>query len=294
MRFLLILLISLFLFSPALPAYPRDEAGKPADKVFTKSLFYQEPEGWLWYREKEVEEQKEEEKKEKIILKSPLSITEWKVEELRYLPSDYLALIVGSLSVEKLRELAKILLDQAMEPQADYEDVRKYMVVHREVLTRSGTFARRWQDVLMADAYFDFPAYYIPLSSPAQDIWAELKSERREKEMAEIARKTRLVFFRDDDPYSQKQEETLDKLADKYGFEVVPVSRWEAEGKGWNVGRYPSVFLYLSEPEGVIRLGSGYMVYTDLKRRIIRGYQVLSQPEPYLDTEEEAENIEYH
>ena len=216
------------------------------------------------------------------------------VEELRYLPSDYLALIVGSLSVEKLRELAKVLLDQAMEPQADYEDVRKYMVVHREVLTRSDTFARRWQDVLMADAYFDFPAYYIPLSSPAQDIWAELKRERRERELMEIARIGKLVFFQDDDPYSQKQEETLARLADQYGFEVVPISRWEAEGKGWNVGRYPSIFLYLSEPEGVIRLGSGYLVYTDLKRRIIRGYQVLSQPESYLNTEKEAEEIEYH
>jgi len=270
MRFwpkLLISLILVFFFSAGASVRPMEKQTlKPPEN---KSFFYYDaPQGWFWYREKLEQNQEETEKKPPIL---------GKAGDLKNLPSDYLTKVAGKLSVKQLRQLAKVLLDQAMEPEASSEEVRKYMVIHREVLNRSDSFARRWQDVLMADAYFDFPGYFIPVVSPAQEVWAELKKEKQKKKLKEIAKVGKLTFFFDHDPYSKKQAEALFRISEEYGLEIVPITRKEAEAKGWQVGQYPSVFLYLAYPEGLIRLGSGYLVYSELIRRMIRGFQVLTQ-----------------
>jgi len=202
--------------------------------------------------------------------------------ELSKLPSGVLMQVAPNLPVATLRKLTKILLDNAMEPNATYEDVRCYMITHREILNRSNRFSSQWAAMLMADPYFDFPEDHMPLSSPAQDIWAKVTREEREKKLRKIAQETTLAFFSDDSPYSTRQREVIDQLHEQYGFRVYEITKQEADKKRWILQRteYPTVFLYLKKGSQIMRLGSGYMVYNQLRQRIIKAYDLLTNGFP--------------
>jgi len=251
--------------------------------TFYMTYWYTEPEGWHWYKddflleEPEPEEEAPEEEKGQ-------DLQVWVVPEYGKPPEELtpeqFAAVVSRLPVKELKRLTAVLLDRSLEPGATFEDVKKYMILHREVMTRANLFAMAWRDILMVDPYFDWPRTMLPMTALGQDVWAVVKQQQDLQMISRATLRCQLVFFYEKgDPFSKAQAQIMDRLVEKHGFKVIRVERSEAESKGKPAPSYPSVYLVLPKEGSGLRIASGIVPVSEMERRIIRGYELLMKAE---------------
>jgi len=252
-----------------------------AQDSFYMTYWYTEPEGWHWYRDETLQEEPEEEaSRDGESQDAQVWIAPEYGKPPEELTPEEFAAVVARLPVKELKRLTVVLLDRSLEPDATFEDVKKYMILHREVMTRANLFAMAWRDILMVDPYFDWPRTMLPMTALGQDVWALVKQQQQLQMISTAALRCRLVFFYEKgDPFSEAQAQIMDRLAEKHGFRIIRVERSEAEAKGRPAPSYPSVYLVLPEEGSGLRIASGIVPVSEMERRIIRGYELLMRAE---------------
>lgn len=189
---------------------------------------------------------------------------------------------VPTVAAPALRAWGPILADQAL-TTLDRRSVRKYLLVHQEILRRADRFAQVWQQVLWTDPAFDRPGG-MPMGAMAQALYEEQRATQDREALAALRESVSLLLaIQPSCPACEAQWHLLSAWAGQRGLSVRPIARvlttladstvalpYPEILTALQVTEYPS--LYLIEPaQGVVtRVGTGLLSEEDLTTRLLR------------------------
>lgn len=153
--------------------------------------------GWHWY-ERQLKQEKKEEGQER-----PTQT-----------PTQILA--------EQKKDLSEAL-DKAI-LTGDVQDVANYMAMQKKFIDRSERFSNSWSAALQLNPKLD-ERVKDPVDHFARPIVDQENNAKREKIIKNLAKTHGLFFFfRGDCPYCHGVAPVVQAFAEKYGWEVMPIS----------------------------------------------------------------------
>jgi conjugal transfer pilus assembly protein TraF len=170
----------------------------PAQAAF----FDRKAEGWHWYEDPKKKKDKKEEQKE------PKSMPQ---------ENDPKALLA-----EFKQEISRVKAKDLMDPT--YENVHDYMVIQKEMMGKASLFATKWKEVLYTTPELDYTVKH-PTSQVGRHIYLDLEKQQMDKAIQELSKTHGLFFFYSGScTYCHKFAPIVKAFAQKYGWEVLPIS----------------------------------------------------------------------
>jgi conjugal transfer pilus assembly protein TraF len=226
-------------------------------------------EGWFWYKDKAVVE----EKKPDSNFPQPL-------------PFSHIEPSKAVFSTAWLRENLPKVRDMAIDNPTP-ENVAAYFALQRVAMDKAERFSRTARMLPMLYPELD-ENIRRPIASFAAQAVDRQAAQEKQRALSEIAKKAGIFFFfKSDCPYCQAQSPVLKMLEEKHGFKVVAISvdgagmpgdlyqdfkidQGQAEMLG--VVQTPAMFLVRPEEEPSRRirlLGQGALSLSELEDRIL-------------------------
>ncbi len=187
---------------------------------------------------------------------------------------------IGELRAERERRL-----DEAVMRPTE-ENMRLYLEANHFVQEKSALFADQWRRTLWQNPGYDFTTRN-PAANFAQ---VELKADRtrqKQEDIKTLARNWGLVYFyRSDCRFCALQSPLVRKLADDYGFEILPIALdgmpneyfpdWLPDNgvanlltNGMGVGQVPALFMVDRRQSQSHLISSGVLSLEDMLNRIV-------------------------
>ena len=125
---------------------------------------------------------------------------------------------IEEVKAEREKRLAAAVMNPTDENMASYLEVNHF------VQEKSAFFADKYRRALWNNPQFDFTTEN-PAANFAQVLLKGERDQTKEKNMHAIAKNWGLVyFFKDSCSYCKMQSPLIKMLADKFGFEILPIS----------------------------------------------------------------------
>lgn len=237
----------------------------------SNDFFNQQYRGWLWFEEKEKEEEDINSKINKMPSKEEMMEAKRQNEEF-------------SQDLELLRHLAIRYPD-------NLEYAKLYKMKEKELLDNATIFASTWQMVNMLN-----PEIVDELSNPAnlygRKIFKEEKKKKEQGILRELAKNTEVFVFRMEGcPYCGSLEKHLSYFARLYGFEVEAISADTGKSDyfvthqspemiaAFNLEVMPVVMIVDSRTRQRFELARGAVSVADLEEKALLVAKYLSQQE---------------
>lgn len=213
-------------------------------------------EGWFWYEDKAKKEQKNRIKEQAKQVPDEATPTE----------------IIESNKKELEATLHKAILEPS------YDNVKSYMALQKEMMSRSEAFSTRWQEVVYKEPTLNEEVNY-PTSHSAMPIHYEAQKQAKEQKLKAIAKDFGLLyFFKSDCPYCQKFSGLAKSFAEKYGFEILGISADGNVNKEFpeavadngvsrklDINSYPTLVAVNERTKEMIPITYGYVSLSDLE-----------------------------
>lgn len=231
-------------------------------------------EGWFWYEDFLVEEEKEKESPEENrvtpLITAPQSVT----EEAGERPPTF--------SVQWLQEKIPKQLEVALDDPTD-ENVRAYAYLQRAAFDKAEGFARRFQEVVLTDPVLD-ESNRIPVATFARASYSKIEDEEQYRILTWLSKRVGFFYFHDSTcHFCQRQAPVLRSFAEKYGFQFINIvmrgehSNMELPGKTlpnaghaqkFRVRQVPALVL-VAGPDKVAVISENLLSLDELESRTI-------------------------
>lgn len=185
------------------------------------SYYDRSEEGWWWYQDPPVvepepeapPEEKEEEPSPIVVMEAPPA------EEM----PDQAPKGPPALSSAWFRENLQTYMDKAIDDPTE-ENVEVYFLLQRIMMDKAQEFTDMSQRVVMGDKLLD-EVNRRPLSPSSSRRLEQISADKREVAFEEVLQKAGLAyFFSSECALCPDQAQTLNKLSERSGLEVLPVS----------------------------------------------------------------------
>jgi len=165
-------------------------------------FFDHKAEGWHWYEDSKKKKDKEE-GPQKVASQPDLQDPKALLEDFK---------------LEVSRVKAKALMDPT------YENIKAYMVIQKEMMGKASRFAARWKEVLYTTPELDYTVKH-PTSQAARHIYLDLEKQQMDRAIQGLSKTHGLFFFYSGScTYCHKFAPIVKAFAQKYGWEVLPIS----------------------------------------------------------------------
>ncbi|MBP6986409.1 MAG: type-F conjugative transfer system pilin assembly protein TraF [Alphaproteobacteria bacterium] len=164
------------------------------------AFFDRKAEGWHWYEDPK--------KKKKETPQEPARTSQEK---------DHKALLE-----EFKQEISRVKAKALMDPT--YENIRDYMIIQKEMMGKASQFAAKWKEVLYTTPELDYTVKH-PTSQAGRHIYLDLEKQQMDKAIQGLSKTHGLFFFYSGScTYCHKFAPIVKAFAQKYGWEVLPIS----------------------------------------------------------------------
>ena len=189
------------------------------------------------------------------------------------------------LSAAWMRENLDRYRDRAIDDPTP-ENVAAFFYLQRVVLDKSSTFARVAERVVQGNPDLD-EITQRPTATFGANLANKTAGDARDAVLGRIARLAVVwFFFRSDCPYCEAQAPLLDRMSQRYGFTVLPISldgqplpsgvfpNFRADGgqgRALGVRSTPTMFLVRPDPDGpkVAPVAQGLLSLAQLQERFV-------------------------
>lgn len=255
--------------------------------VLAASEFYQKRgEGWFWYQQ------------DQIVTEEPsLAQTPDSTPPARPQAQPQTSALVP-LSTSWFREHFPKFRDAAIDNPTP-ENVAAYLYLQRVMLDKSSRFSDGVQQAVITDPYLD-EVTRRPLATFAANEMNREAGQAREAQLRAIAKRAGIFFFfQSDCRFCDIQAPILANLADRYGFEIFPISldgrpmpnglfqhfRID-QGQAQDLGVISTPAMFLAHPpDKFVQIAQGAISIDELVQRIL----VVALQAGWLDQREYAE-----
>ncbi len=189
------------------------------------------------------------------------------------------------LSAAWLRENLDRYRDRAIDDPTP-ENVAAFFYLQRVVLDKSSTFAKVAERVVQGNPDLD-EITQRPTATFGANLANKTAGDARDAVLGRIAQHAVVwFFFRSDCPYCEAQAPLLDRMSQRYGFTVLPISldgkplpsgvfptfrADSGQGRALGVRATPTMFLVHPDPDGpkVAPVAQGLLSLTQLQERFV-------------------------
>ena len=164
------------------------------------------------------------------------------------------------------------------------DNIELFAYVQKLMMDKSEVFANAYITDVAANPALDETSRH-PVSGYANFTVNEAINRNRDAALSKISKGTAIwYFFKSDCPYCQRQSGLLQKMAAKYGFDVLPISLddlpqingdfpdWvpdQGQGRALGVTATPTMYLVHPETKQVVFLESGLRALPELETRVM-------------------------
>lgn len=193
-----------------------------AGRVWVVGEFYERrAEGWFWYQQDP--------------LAAETTTAEQRDDSADIEPTKQSAMLVP-LSAAWFRENFSKFRDAAIDNPTP-ENISAYLYLQRVMLDKSSRFSDRVQQAVITDAYLD-EVTRRPLATFAANEMNREAGHAREAQLRAVAKQAGIFFFfQSDCRFCDIQAPILASLADRFGFEIFPIS---LDGRAMPNGLFPN------------------------------------------------------
>lgn len=187
--FLKLFLLSICIFNPLLAE---------------DSYYKRRAEGWHWYQDRKIEQQKKEEEKK-----------DTKAHSLQALsPTQLLKLYRQEL--EKKLHLAMLF--------PTIENVKSYQEFQKDLMERSQLFSERWMQSIYLNPHLDFTSKY-PISQVGRHTYIDEETKLKRVKLKALSKSYGFFFFfKSECPYCHTFSPIVKRFAARYGWTVKAIS----------------------------------------------------------------------
>ena len=181
------------------------------------SYYKRRAEGWHWYQDRKIQEDKKEEDKNKT--KQPsISLT----------PTQLLKLYRHEL--EQKLHLAMLF--------PTLENVKAYQEFQKDLMERSQLFSERWMQSIYLNPHLDFTSQY-PINQVGRHTYIDEKNKFKKTKLKALSKSYGFFFFfKGDCPYCHTFAPIVKRFAARYGWAVKAISL-----DGGKLNEYPKPLL---------------------------------------------------
>lgn len=167
------------------------------------SFIDRKAEGWHWFEDKPVTKQEDSKPQE-----SPTPPKKQKT------PSEQLK--------DLKKELETALHTAIMNP--NYENVRQYQIIQKQVADRAEVFSKRWMEVIFTNPSLDYTVLH-PTNQAARHIYLDEQSRQIQEGIKKLSKTHGLFFFfKSDCAYCHKFAPIVKHFSETYGWKVLAIS----------------------------------------------------------------------
>jgi conjugal transfer pilus assembly protein TraF len=120
------------------------------------------------------------------------------------------------------QEISRVKAKALMDPT--FENIKEYMIIQKEMMGKASRFAGRWKEVLYTTPELDYTVKH-PTSQAGRHIYLDLEKQQMDKAIQGLSKTHGLFFFYSGScTYCHKFAPIVKAFAQKYGWEVLPIS----------------------------------------------------------------------
>ena len=176
------------------------------------SFFDQHAEGWHWYQNLPVLEEKEEGPHHDSL--PPLSSSQKLKNNAKSDPNELMKAYRGE--IERRLNLALI--------NPTPFNVQQYQAIQKDLMNRSERFSKTWQRILLENPSLDYSMQF-PTSQVARHVYLDEQRKEREEKIKALSQNYGLFFFyRGNCPYCHAFAPIVKRFAEIYHWDVLAIS----------------------------------------------------------------------